>query len=225
MGLKQRGESIPRGDSTHATRYSKESSPSRACYASHADDQPEASRSPVHWSRRSKFCPRVRVLSLYIERRFPSYVHATPDAPMRLPLTRWLLALSVWIAGHGLMGFGVCVCACVIACARDVRADSLVVDVPIVGGTAALSRALGIDPVPERARFMTELVHVIYDAPEGKSASRDALRAQVAAYLEAADRVRAALAAASLPAPASACRSRIRRTTARDSSAFSTSSG
>ena len=92
------------------------------------------------------------------------------------------------------MGFGICVCACVIACARDVRADSLVVDVPVIGGTAALSRALGIDPAPERARFMTELVHVIYDAPQGKSASRDALRAQVAAYLEEPPSVRGALA-------------------------------
>ena len=102
---------------------------------------------------------------------------------MRLPLTRWLLALSVRIAGQGLMGLWICVCACVIACARDVRAESLVEDVPIAGGTAALSRALGIDPVPERARFMTQLVRVIYDAQEGKSASRDALRAQLATRL------------------------------------------
>ncbi len=42
---------------------------------------------------------------------------------------------------------------------------------------------------------MTELVHVIYDAPEGKSASSDALRAQVIAHLAAIDRFRTALAA------------------------------
>ena len=114
---------------------------------------------------------------------------------MPLPLTRWPAALFVWTASHRLTTC-VCVCACVVACTRDVRADSLVENVPVVGGTAALSRALGIDPVPERARFMTELVHAIYDAPEGKSASSDALCAQVAAHLEAADRLRAALAAA-----------------------------
>ncbi|MEQ1912051.1 MAG: hypothetical protein ABMA15_24735, partial [Vicinamibacterales bacterium] len=115
---------------------------------------------------------------------------------MPLPLTRRPLALFVWTASRRLMAFGVCVCACVVACSRDVRADSPVENVPVVGGTAALSRALGIDPVPERARFMTELVRAIYDAPEGKSASSDALRAQVAAHLDAADRLRTALAAA-----------------------------
>ena len=47
-----------------------------------------------------------------------------------------------------------------------------------------------------RARFLTELVHVIYEAAEGKSASSDALRARVAAHLEAVDRFRAALAGA-----------------------------
>ena len=120
---------------------------------------------------------------------------------MRLPLTRWLPAQSVRIAGHGLMGLVVCVCACVVACAADVRAESLVENVPIVGGTAALSRALGIDPVPERARFMSELVHVIYDAAEGKSASKDALRAQLGAYLESAARRSSDLTSEAVPLP------------------------
>ena len=115
---------------------------------------------------------------------------------MRLPLTPRLLALFAWAASRGVMLLGACVCACVMAGTRDVRADTLVEDVPVVGGTAALSRALGIDPVPERARFLTELVHVIYEAAEGKSASSDALRARVAAHLEAVDRFRAALAGA-----------------------------
>ena len=117
---------------------------------------------------------------------------------MRLPLTRCLLALSMWTAGRRLVGI-VCFCACAVACTRDVRADSLVENVTVVGGTAALSRALGIDPVPERSRFMTELVHVIYDAAEGKSASRDGLRAQLVGHLEATDRVQAALTARNHP--------------------------
>jgi hypothetical protein len=91
---------------------------------------------------------------------------------------------------------GIAVCACVIGCTRDVRANSLVEDVPVVGGISALSRALGIDPVPERARFHIELVRVIYDAAEGKGGSSDALRAQVVAHLDAAERFRAALTAA-----------------------------
>src|SRR5262245_29651399 len=36
-------------------------------------------------------------------------------------------------------------------------------DVPVPGGTAALARALGIDPVPDRARFMSELTRLVYD--------------------------------------------------------------
>ncbi|HUR35958.1 MAG TPA: hypothetical protein VM032_19280 [Vicinamibacterales bacterium] len=129
--------------------------------------------------------------------------------PTRLLLTRWLLALSAWRGGHALIGLGVCVCAGVLVCTHDAGAEALVEDVPVVGGTAALSRALGIDPAPERARFIAELVHVIYDAPEGRNAARDALRAQVAAHLDAADRLRAALGAAQ-PAGAGLALSRAR---------------
>ena len=72
---------------------------------------------------------------------------------MRLPLTRWRLALS----RQRLMSLAVCVCAYAVACPRSVRAASLVENVPVPARTAALSRALGISPAPERARFMTEL--------------------------------------------------------------------
>ena len=51
-------------------------------------------------------------------------------------------------------------------------------DVPLRGGTAALSHALGIDQVPERGRFMFEITHLVYDTPEGR-------RPAAVAFLEA----------------------------------------
>ena len=36
-------------------------------------------------------------------------------------------------------------------------------DVPVPGGTAALAKALEIDPVPDRARFAAELARIICD--------------------------------------------------------------
>ena len=41
-------------------------------------------------------------------------------------------------------------------------------DVPVPGGSAALSRSLGIDPVPDRGRFIYEITRLIYDNPEGR---------------------------------------------------------
>src|SRR5919106_486563 len=36
-------------------------------------------------------------------------------------------------------------------------------DLPIPGGTAALARTLGVEPVPERGRFIAELTRLVYD--------------------------------------------------------------
>src|SRR2546428_3619846 len=80
-----------------------------------------------------------------------------------------------------------------------IRANTLSDEAPILGGTAALSRALGIDPAPDRARFMTELTRVIYDTPEGKSATTDALLQRLAKHLQAIDRFQSALAAIQRP--------------------------
>ena len=41
-------------------------------------------------------------------------------------------------------------------------------DVPLPGGTASLAQALGIDPVPDRGRFVYEVVRLLYNAPEGR---------------------------------------------------------
>jgi hypothetical protein len=54
-----------------------------------------------------------------------------------------------------------------IAAAFHVRlaaAATATQDVPIPGGTAALAEALGIEPVPERGRFVAELTRLLYDA-------------------------------------------------------------
>ena len=45
---------------------------------------------------------------------------------------------------------------------------------PLPGGTAALGRALGIDPVPERSRFLYEITRLVYDTPEGRRPAADA---------------------------------------------------
>ena len=47
-------------------------------------------------------------------------------------------------------------------------------DVPIPGGVAALAQALGIDPAPDRGRFIYDVTRLLYNAPEGRKASSDA---------------------------------------------------
>src|SRR5262245_26133259 len=47
-------------------------------------------------------------------------------------------------------------------------------DVPLPGGTAALARALAIDPVPDRGRFLYEIIRLLYNAPEGRRPPADA---------------------------------------------------
>jgi hypothetical protein len=47
-------------------------------------------------------------------------------------------------------------------------------DVPLPGGTAALAQALSIDPVPDRGRFVYEVMRLLYNTPEGRRPSADA---------------------------------------------------
>ena len=47
------------------------------------------------------------------------------------------------------------------------------------GGTAALAQSLGVDPVPERGRFLYEITRILYNTPEGRRASADAYLAAV----------------------------------------------
>jgi hypothetical protein len=60
-------------------------------------------------------------------------------------------------------------------------------DVPIPGGTVALAQALGIDPAPDRGRFIYEISRLLYNAPEGRKPSADAY---LAAARQAAGRGR-----------------------------------
>jgi hypothetical protein len=46
-------------------------------------------------------------------------------------------------------------------------------DVPVPGGSAALARSLGIDPAPDRGRFIYEITRLIYDNPEGRRPEAD----------------------------------------------------
>ena len=47
-------------------------------------------------------------------------------------------------------------------------------DVPVPGGTVALAQALGIDPAPDRGRFVYEIARLLYNSPEGRRPSADA---------------------------------------------------
>jgi hypothetical protein len=47
-------------------------------------------------------------------------------------------------------------------------------DVPVPGGTVALARSLGIDPAPDRGRFIYEVTRLLYNSPEGRKPSADA---------------------------------------------------
>ena len=59
---------------------------------------------------------------------------------------------------------------------RLAAAEAAFQDLPVHGGTAALARTLGIEPVPDRARFVAEVTRLVYDL-EGRNPS-------VAAFLQ-----------------------------------------
>ena len=61
-------------------------------------------------------------------------------------------------------------------------------DVPVPGGTAALAKALEIDPVPDRARFAAEVARIIYDDTKQRRTDVDSKFRQLSAYLETIDR-------------------------------------
>ena len=59
-------------------------------------------------------------------------------------------------------------------------------DVPVPGGIASLAQAIGIDVVPDQARFAAELVRVLYEPQERMSADSKVRR--FIAYLKTAER-------------------------------------
>jgi hypothetical protein len=47
-------------------------------------------------------------------------------------------------------------------------------DVPVPGGTTAFAQAFGIDPAPDRSRFLYEMIRLLYNAPEGRRPAAEA---------------------------------------------------
>src|SRR5881296_886635 len=57
-------------------------------------------------------------------------------------------------------------------------------DVPVPGGTAALARAIGIDPVPDRARFVAEVARLVYADTKLKRREPQSAFRRLRAYFE-----------------------------------------
>jgi hypothetical protein len=72
-------------------------------------------------------------------------------------------------------------CTTIVAAIQALPAGATAVseDVPVPGGTIALARALGVDPAPDRGRFVSEITRLLTGSPEGH-------RGQADAFLEAA---------------------------------------
>ncbi|MFI5179264.1 MAG: hypothetical protein ACHQO8_11895, partial [Vicinamibacterales bacterium] len=64
-------------------------------------------------------------------------------------------------------------CLTIVAAFRAHPAAAVVVteDVPVPGGAAAFAHALGIDPVPDRGRFLLEVTRLVYENPEIRNVS------------------------------------------------------
>ena len=69
---------------------------------------------------------------------------------------------------------GLLLTALVAVCPAGLAAAAVSEDVPVPGGTAALAQSLGIDPTPDRGRFVSEMSRLLYNAPEGRKPSADA---------------------------------------------------
>src|SRR5262245_37374344 len=61
-------------------------------------------------------------------------------------------------------------------------------DVPVPGGTAALAKALEIDPVPDRARFAAELARIIYEDTKQRRTYVQSRFGRLNAYLDTIER-------------------------------------
>ncbi len=90
------------------------------------------------------------------------------------------------------------VLAWVVGCAANgfaAPASNVFADVPIAGGTAALAKAIGLDATPDRPRFLTEVVRVVYESPQGKNIAVTAKQKRLTAHLEAVGQFQRTLAA------------------------------
>src|SRR5262245_42478132 len=62
---------------------------------------------------------------------------------------------------------------------RPAAAAPVSEDVPVPGGRAALAAALGVEPAPDRARFISEVARVVYGRTDRKPMSPEALGAEL----------------------------------------------
>src|SRR5262245_58843542 len=74
-----------------------------------------------------------------------------------------------------------------------VAAPAVSEDVPVPGGTMVLARALGIDPVPDRARFVSELGRLVYGRMDLRHDDPESIAYRLNAYLDVAGRFETAL--------------------------------
>jgi hypothetical protein len=76
--------------------------------------------------------------------------------------------------------------AAVLVAPRPIAAAASVVseDVPVPGGTTALARAIGIEPAPDRARFVSELGRLIYGETKKTRENPDSMYRRLLAYLK-----------------------------------------
>src|SRR5688572_24940879 len=63
-------------------------------------------------------------------------------------------------------------------------AQAISEDIPIPGGTVALARASGIESVPDRARFVAEILRVVYNEPPRQRAGAGSLFNRIQRHLE-----------------------------------------
>jgi hypothetical protein len=76
------------------------------------------------------------------------------------------------------------VCGAMLAAAAPARAaETIVEDVPVAGGLAALADAAEARPAPDRARFVAELARIIYSQPSTGPYSNEPVKRRITALL------------------------------------------
>src|SRR5437867_2341788 len=109
---------------------------------------------------------------------------------------------------RGAAAFTAVVAAAVLLASRAIAAAPpagiVSEDVPVRGGTAALARAIGVDPALDRARFVAEVARLVYADTKLKRREPQSAFRRLRAYLEG-DRSRTgSLAGSRTPPPSDA---------------------
>src|SRR3989441_5160322 len=104
---------------------------------------------------------------------------------------------------YALVWIGLIVCLTIVAAfeAHLIGQSTISEDVPVPGGTAAIAAALGIEPVPDRARFVAELTRQAYDVPPGRNAASDARLDRLKSLVASMSRPSAASSGELVPLP------------------------